>query len=96
VKSLRRYEESMAEVRKVSVAREAILQELRRRFLDREPITCPSDISRFSKPQTNYFCGNGKMQCPICKTGTLQYSRSNYNGNVHAKCSTMNCVAWME
>ena len=27
---------------------------------------------------------------------TLQFSRSGYNGHIHAKCSTDKCVAWME
>lgn len=84
----------------VGVAREAILQELRRRWKERPTpdhgITAPSDISRFYQPQTNYFCGQGVMDCPICKTGKLSYSRSTYNGHVHARCSTEGCVAWME
>jgi hypothetical protein len=36
------------------------------------------------------------MKCPICRTGELKYSRSTYNGHVHAICSTDGCVAWME
>jgi len=84
----------------IGVAREAILQELRRRWkegpIPEHGITAPADISRFHKPQTNYFCGAGIMACPICKTGKLKYSRSTYNGHVHAKCSTEKCVAWME
>lgn len=79
-------------------AREAILQELRRRWREDRcgGVTAPADISRFYQPQTNYFCGEGKMECPVCRTGELKYSRSNYNGHVHAKCSTVGCVAWME
>jgi len=83
----------------VNVAREAILKELRRRFVEGptpDNVTAPADISRFHKPQTNYFCGAGVMDCPICKTGKLKYSRSSYNGHVHARCSTEKCVSWME
>ena len=37
----------------------------------------------------------GKLKCPVCETGTLQYSRAS-NGHVHAGCSTKGCVNWME
>ena len=37
----------------------------------------------------------GNIECPVCK-GTLRLSQSNYNGHVHAKCDTPECVAWME
>lgn len=87
-------------VDKVSVAREAILQELRRRWkngpIPEHGVTAPSDISRFHKPQTNYFCGAGVMECPVCRAGKLKYHRSVFNGHVHARCSTDGCVAWDE
>jgi hypothetical protein len=38
----------------------------------------------------------GSFACPICKTGTLRYTVSGYNGHVHAMCSTADCVSWME
>jgi len=38
----------------------------------------------------------GTIPCPICGTGEVRYRRSGYNGHIHAKCSTENCVAWME
>lgn len=83
-----------------TMAREAILQDLRRRWKENrggfDGVIAPADISRFYKPQTNYFCGAGVMACPICQTGKLKYSRSTYNGHVHARCSTAGCVAWME
>lgn len=95
-----RHEEFTAFVNRVSVAREAILQYLRRRWKEgpvpQHGVAAPADISRFCKPQTNYFCGSGKMKCPVCNTGTLSYSRSTYNGHVHAGCDTKDCVAWME
>lgn len=87
-------------IRRTMLAREAILDDLRRRWKEgptpEHGITCPSDISRFCKPQKNYFCGAGKMKCPVCHEGELQYSRGSYNGHVHARCSTKDCVAWME
>lgn len=38
----------------------------------------------------------GTIKCPCCEDGKLSFSRSGYNGHVHAKCSTDDCVAWME
>ncbi len=40
---------------------------------------------------------SGKIDCPVCKQpGTLTYSRSGYNGHIHARCKTEGCVSWME
>lgn len=79
-------------------AREAILSEFKRRWKEDRGfgLTAPADISRFYQPQTNYFCGNGIMDCPICRTGKLKYMRSSRNGHICAKCSTPDCVAWIE
>jgi hypothetical protein len=68
---------------KILTARKAILAELKRRALEH-------------KPQDNYYSGAGEMPCPVCGTGKLRYSRSGYNGHVHARCSNDGCVAWME
>ncbi len=35
------------------------------------------------------------VECPVCK-GSLHLSQSAYNGHVHGKCETADCVAWME
>lgn len=35
------------------------------------------------------------IECPVCK-GRLHLSQSAYNGHVHGKCETDNCVSWME
>lgn len=40
--------------------------------------------------------GHGKLPCPCCDGGTLQYSVASYNGHMHAKCTTAGCVSWME
>lgn len=37
----------------------------------------------------------GVIECPVCK-GKLHVSHAAYNGHVHAKCETADCVAWME
>lgn len=38
---------------------------------------------------------NGLIVCPCCG-GKLSFSRSGYNGHIHAACSTKECVRWME
>lgn len=39
----------------------------------------------------------GRIDCPVCKAvNGLAFSRSGYNGHIHAKCLADKCVAWME
>lgn len=38
----------------------------------------------------------GSISCPVCDGGCVNFTRSGYNGHVHAKCSTEGCVSWME
>ena len=38
----------------------------------------------------------GKIDCPVCEKGTLRYSQANINKHIHAVCSTLGCVKWME
>lgn len=40
--------------------------------------------------------GRGTLPCPVCSGGELMYSVAGYNGHIHGKCSTPNCVAWMQ
>lgn len=35
------------------------------------------------------------IECPVCK-GRLHLGQSAYNGHVHGKCETADCVSWME
>lgn len=40
---------------------------------------------------------SGLIDCPACgQPKTLSFSRSGYNGHIHALCSTPKCCAWME
>ncbi len=39
---------------------------------------------------------SGKIECPICESGQLNYSIAKCNGHIHAACSTIDCVRWME
>lgn len=39
----------------------------------------------------------GAIDCPVCSAkDALRFSRSGYNGHIHAACKTENCVRWME
>ena len=39
----------------------------------------------------------GRIDCPVCAgKQSLQFSRSGYNGHIHAACTTDGCVSWME
>ncbi len=44
------------------------------------------------KPTRNV---SGQMPCPVCNSGTLQFSIA-FNGHCHGKCTTTGCVWWME
>lgn len=39
--------------------------------------------------------GAGNIKCPVC-TGDIRFQVSSHNGHVMARCSTENCVSWME
>lgn len=84
---------------RINIARDAILDELRKRYVDGDrtvrPLD-PDDEHHWYKPQKNYFSGKGVILCPVCKTGTLLYSRSSYNGHVRGECTTVGCVWWRE
>lgn len=56
----------------------------------REAIT---DKHGAEKPVKNV---QDSMICPIYKTGELNYKIMSYNGHIHARCTTEDCVCWME
>lgn len=40
---------------------------------------------------------SGVIDCPVCNgQQTLRFSRAGVNGHIHARCTTGNCVSWME
>lgn len=40
---------------------------------------------------------SGVIDCPVCDgKQCLRYSRAGYNGHIHARCGTKDCVSWME
>lgn len=36
------------------------------------------------------------IDCPVCKTGQLHFSIAASNGHCHARCTTVDCVQWVE
>jgi hypothetical protein len=38
---------------------------------------------------------SGSIKCPCCE-GTLKYSIAGSNGHIHARCSTKDCVSFMQ
>lgn len=40
---------------------------------------------------------SGEIDCPVCGGhDSLRFTRAGYNGDIHAACATVDCVAWME
>lgn len=40
---------------------------------------------------------SGAIDCPACNgKNTLGFTRSSYNGHIHAHCRTKDCLSWME
>lgn len=88
-------------VAQMDLARQGILDDLKRRYKAGDKSVKPNEhwstpYGEEDRTTTNHFSGAGKLPCPICETGTLSYSRSGSNGHVWARCSTKNCVSWME
>jgi len=40
--------------------------------------------------------GAGEVKCPACAEGVIHFSVSGYNGHRWARCTTEDCVAFME
>ncbi len=40
--------------------------------------------------------GKSTMACPLCTDGTIVYTVANVNGHIWAKCSTDNCLKFIE
>lgn len=40
--------------------------------------------------------GRGDVACPVCEGGTIHYSVAGVNGHRHARCTTADCVCFME
>ena len=83
----------------INIARKTILEDLQKRFDAGDKTIRKNESSEgiddAGEPR-NYLSGVGQIDCPVCKSGKLRYTRASYNGHVHAACSTDNCVQWME
>lgn len=54
-------------------------------------------IVDFVGPWKKGQAARGRISCPVCRGEmTLQFSRAGVNGHIHARCSTPDCVSWME
>lgn len=55
-------------------------------------------VQHLGKPWKKGMSGSqGLIDCPVCKgTATLHFTRAGYNGHIHARCVTVDCVSWME
>lgn len=40
--------------------------------------------------------GRGEIACPSCGTGRLAYSVAGSNGYTMARCSSANCLKWIQ
>lgn len=79
-------------MRNVGIARKAIIDDLNQRHKSGD-----AKVQMNSHRSKSYVSGGGAISCPVCKTGTLRYSRAGYNGHVNAQCTEgKNCVGWME
>ena len=95
-------EEATGLIKRITIAHKAIVADLERRHKAGDAkvqmnVTRHADFDDgYDDGPRNYISGGGVMDCPVCKTGKLHYSRASCNGHVHARCSTADCVAWMQ
>jgi len=40
--------------------------------------------------------GEGKIACPCCEVGMIRYSVAGVNGHIMARCSTVDCVRFIQ
>lgn len=50
---------------------------------------------RVKHPEGKEFV-EGTMECPICGKKRWYMISDHYNGHIHSKCETENCINWME
>lgn len=65
--------------------------------LERVRLVRPLIIEHVKKSGAMKRSVSGQIDCPVCKTGKVNYSRAgSYNGHVSAECTTADCVRWIE
>lgn len=70
--------------------REAWIQESNRKFKAAEPVV--NAFRKENRGRSNRIT----VKCPACENGSLSMSIAGYNGHVHGRCTTPNCLNWME
>lgn len=83
----------------INTAREAIISDLSLRHKQGDKTVQMNGRSQSMYDEgdlLNFISGAGEIDCPVCKAAKLRYSRSSYNGHVHAACMNDKCVRWME
>jgi hypothetical protein len=66
------------------------------RSISRTGTAIAAVVEKIGKWKKGMGDAQGQMPCPVCKTGTLGYSRSGYNGHIWGACSSPDCVRWMQ
>ena len=79
----------------------ALLTREEERAQDREVDALVAKINTARRAITDHTKGarscGGRIACPVCKAaGTTLTFTVAFNGHVHARCSTPECVTWME
>lgn len=77
---------SSPKIEKIKLARSAIVFQILERLADR--------MARGEKGEVIEM--KGDINCPVCKKGKVRYDAAMYNGHIWAKCSTEDCVDWVE
>lgn len=81
-----------AEVAAQDAEQEEWIKEAERRMLVTVPFV--SDLKRRTKAAKQNL--SGSTACPVCETGTVQFRCDIYNLHVAMRCSTIDCICWME
>ena len=68
------------------------------RLFERTKACRAAIVAHLGGPWKRGMAGSaGAIDCPACgAAGALRFTRSGYNGHVHAACTTADCVSWME
>ncbi len=68
------------------------------KMFDRTMVARAAIVAYLGGPWKKGMEGSGGViDCPVCNgKALLHFSRSGYNGHIHAKCESLGCVAWME
>lgn len=67
------------------------------RFVKRLVIARPAIEADIALKDMQNKNSRGIIDCPICLSGKVHYScAGKVNGHIHARCTTEDCISWME